>query len=420
MAKSQRVAARRLDQVERREHERDQIRVVALLAVSKAVASAPRGVDEERQKLRVEAPRTMDGHRVRVLRTLEDDRDRRGRQREPVTHLVRLDRKRQARGEARRLVGKSIGKLDVLNGGNVHGGILPYVLRLALIGAGRMGRSHLAALAGSPTVTVTAIVDPIGAADLEVPVYPDIATLCKAGGFDAALVAAPTRFHVTVVRELAAAGIPTLCEKPCGLVPDDARAIRDAVAAGGIAFRVGYWRRHVPELQALATRIAAGELGQIQLVVCYHWDVEPPPAAFRDPRSSGGILVDVAVHELDMMAWLTGSAVTSMTYEPGGVSWHPPVEGDPENAAALVRLASGCLGLVTMGRRWPDGDHQRVEVVGTDGVVTLPFGVGPAGDARIRAALRAQAEDFARLVAGGSSVSATIDDALAALTATAH
>jgi myo-inositol 2-dehydrogenase / D-chiro-inositol 1-dehydrogenase len=287
------------------------------------------------------------------------------------------------------------------------------VVRIALVGAGRMGRQHAAALAGGERVRITAVADPAGAPGFDLPVYDDIDPLLAAGGFDAALVAVPTRFHVQTVERLAAAGVPMLCEKPCGLNATEARRI--AAAVRDVPFRVGYWRRQVPELRDLRERIASGAMGEVQLVVCFHWDERPPPAAFRNPASSGGVLVDVAVHEIDMTRWLTGQDIASAIVREAGVTSEPPVPGDPESAAMLLETTGGALGLVTVGRRFADGDHQRVEVIGTEGVAAVPFGVGEEGLARISRALQRQAEAFADLLETGSGDGATVDDAVAAL-----
>jgi myo-inositol 2-dehydrogenase/D-chiro-inositol 1-dehydrogenase len=276
-----------------------------------------------------------------------------------------------------------------------------------------MGRQHVAAVAGSPRVAVTAVADPAGAPGLDLPFYPGVDELLEAGGFDAALVAVPTRFHVATVQRLAAAGVPMLCEKPCGLNASQAREIAAAVA--DVPFRVGYWRRQVPELRELRDRIASGAMGEVQLVVCFHWDERPPPAAFRDPASSGGVLVDVAVHEIDMTRWLTGQDIATAIVREAGVTSEPPVPGDPESAAMVMTTTGGALGLVTVGRRFADGDHQRVEVIGTEGVAAIPFGVGEAGLARIAGAIRRQAEAFADLLETGTGEGATVHDAVAAL-----
>src|SRR5690349_7433343 len=133
--------------------------------------------------------------------------------------------------------------------------------RLGLVGAGRMGRAHLQALAGHDAVRVVAVAEPSAAARAVVArdgmaAHADLAAMLRGGGIDGVLVAAPTPLHLPLVREVAAAGLPILCEKPCGL---DVRQAAEAAAVAtrhGVALQVAYWRRFVPALQRLRQRIA--------------------------------------------------------------------------------------------------------------------------------------------------------------------
>jgi myo-inositol 2-dehydrogenase/D-chiro-inositol 1-dehydrogenase len=270
-----------------------------------------------------------------------------------------------------------------------------------------MGSAHARALASSRAVEIACVVDPSddAAAGVDAP----RATLDDLPEVDGALVAAPTRLHVAVVEQLATYGIPVLCEKPCGLTVDETRRI----AALGIRLQVAYWRRFVPALRELRERVRDGALGRIALVSCAQLDELPPARAFRDPRSSGGIVVDMGVHELDQLRWLTGDEIGDVTGVTGSVGWDEPVEGDPELVTLSVATRGGIAGVVTLARRYPPGETCRVEVVGLDGAERVDFVAPPSGDETIAAALRAQAEDFAR--AGGEG--ATVDDAIAALDA---
>ncbi len=181
--------------------------------------------------------------------------------------------------------------------------------RLGLAGAGRMGRTHLAALAGSRQVRVTGLAEPdpaarAAAARPGLPGFATVAELVAAGNLDGVLVAAPTSAHSPIVTEIAAAGLPVLCEKPCGLDTAQAQACAAAADRAGVLLQVAYWRRFVPELAALRQRIRAGELGRVLAVNCYQWDEAPPGAGFRG--ASGGIFADMGVHEFDQVRWLTG------------------------------------------------------------------------------------------------------------------
>jgi myo-inositol 2-dehydrogenase / D-chiro-inositol 1-dehydrogenase len=269
-----------------------------------------------------------------------------------------------------------------------------------------MGRTHARALESSSAVDIVCVVEPADeAAGL---VAAPRATLADLPAVDGALVCVPTRFHVEVVTQLSELGLPVLCEKPCGLTTDETRAI----AALPTRLQVAYWRRFVPALRSLREQIADGVLGEVSIVRCAQWDESPPSRAFRDPASSGGIVVDMGVHEFDQLRWLTGQEVGRVTGV-AAVTAIETVEGDPESVELAVALSGGAVGSISLARRYEPGETVRVEVLGFDGAVSLDFVAPPTGDETIAAALRAQAADFA--AEGGEG--ATVADALAALAA---
>ena len=176
--------------------------------------------------------------------------------------------------------------------------------------------------------------------------------------------------------------------------------------------QVAYWRRFVPALVELRRQITEGELGKILAVNCSQWDLAPPSAAFR--ASSGGIFADMGVHEFDQVRWLTGQEfVTARTARavPG------TVDGDPDCAQLACELDSGSTAMISLGRWHPAGDSCKVEVYGTEGTSDSWFLPPVGGEAVFRQALRAQAEDFARLVRTGDGAGARAADAIAALKA---
>ncbi|WBB76126.1 Gfo/Idh/MocA family oxidoreductase [Micromonospora sp. WMMD1128] len=293
--------------------------------------------------------------------------------------------------------------------------------RLALVGAGRMGRHHMAALAGNRTVRIGHVVDPVPAARAAVTAaglraYPSVSDLLAETVPDGLLVTAPTGRHGELVAAAAKAGVPVLCEKPAGLDAAEAAEAGRVAAAAGIGFQVAYWRRYVPELRRLRERIAGGDLGEVLFVAASQWDGEPPAAAFR--TGSGGIFVDMGVHEFDQIRWLTGQDIVRVAAQPAGPVTDPAVRGhDVDSAQALLGLAAGGTALVSLGRHFPGGDMATVEVFGTRGHQRLMF-LDPAdGDATMYAALARQAEDFAELVRTGRSAGAGVADAVAVLDA---
>src|ERR1700704_6652381 len=179
-------------------------------------------------------------------------------------------------------------------------------------------------------------------------------------------------------------------------------------------FRMAFWRRFVPSLKRLRDRIAAGELGEIYLVACYQWDEKPPTAYFR--THSGGIFIDMGVHEFDQTRWLTGQEfgeISSLFCRVAAEPW----PGDPESAQALAELSGGTTALVSLGRRFPLGDVCKVEVYGTNDAEECRFLWPPDADATFFEALKVQVESFPRHARGGPREGAGGDDAAAALEA---
>jgi len=293
--------------------------------------------------------------------------------------------------------------------------------RLGLVGAGRMGRTHLRALAGSERVAVTAIAEMSPAARQAVSapgvtVYASAAEMLDAAAIDGVLIAAPTDQHGAVIAEVAGHGLPILCEKPCGLTAAAARASAGTAAAAGVPLQVAYWRRFVPDLRRLRDRIAAGEFGTVHLVTCYQWDEQPPPVEFR--AHSGGIAIDMGVHEFDQLRWLTGQDISSLAVVASGRA--PDGIADVDGAQAVASLSGGGCGFISLGRYYPAGDAVWAEVFGTRGSERCDV-IDPAEGERAQLeALRRQAESFAEFAAGGPCQGATAADAVAALTAAEH
>ena len=294
------------------------------------------------------------------------------------------------------------------------------VFRLGLAGAGRMGRTHLRALSASDRVRVTAIADPsdTARAELDGPgmsVFAELGAMLDAGGIDGLLIASPSPLHLGLVEQAANAGLPILCEKPCGITAAEAR---DRGRLRRLARRSAADRLLASLLAHAAQAQAAhrdGELGDIAFLACYQWDERPPTPAFR--AKSGGIFIDMGVHEFDQLRWLTGQDIVSLRVVAGGLASAPPVEGDPESAQVLCELSAGTTGLVSLGRSFPLGDICRAEVFGSKAVEDCRFLWPPNADAAFMQALLLQAEAFADRVGGKLSDGATATDAVAALEA---
>jgi myo-inositol 2-dehydrogenase / D-chiro-inositol 1-dehydrogenase len=281
-----------------------------------------------------------------------------------------------------------------------------------------MGRVHVDALGRSREAQAVAVVDPLPAArDAAIAAglraHGTLDELLEAGGFDAVLVAAPSDLHLPIVTTLAGAGLPVLCEKPCGTSADEAAEVADVVEEAGTPLQIGYWRRFVPELVSLRERVAAGELGEITLVACHQWDQQLPDRGFR--ASSGGIAVDLGVHEFDQVRWLVAQEFGTVAAVPAGSSDVDAGPGDPYSVAVRARLSGGAAASITLGRHFGQEDSCWFEVFGRDGYERTTFMWGAPGAEAFVTALAAQADAFAGLVRGEPLRAAGPADAIAAL-----
>ncbi|GHJ12769.1 MULTISPECIES: Gfo/Idh/MocA family protein [unclassified Micromonospora] len=180
-------------------------------------------------------------------------------------------------------------------------------LRAGLIGLGAMGRNHARVLSNLDGVELVGIVDPAGdtTGTLRAPVVAELSDLL-ALGVDYAVVACPTALHESIGLELAANGVCALIEKPLAQSVEAATKLVDAFEAAGLVAGVGHIERYNPALQSLRTRLEAGELGEVFQVVTRRQG--PFPHRIADV----GVVMDLATHDIDLTAWVTGQEYTSV------------------------------------------------------------------------------------------------------------
>ena len=316
---------------------------------------------------------------------------------------------------------------------------MPAALPVVLVGLGRMGRFHLAALGDVDEVDVVALAEPDPAArqlaaDLcpQATAYATVAEALAHHGLEGCIVASPTPSHPAIVDAALRAGLHVLCEKPLALDDSDARRLGELATALDRVLQVGFWRRFSPPWRAAKDCVVAGAIGTPLIVHLAQWDADPPPAAFCDPTVSGGLAIDCGVHEFDLAEWLMGRRVVSVS------AWSLPLVdpqlaavGDVDNLVAVLEMDGGGVATVDLTRNARYGDDARTELLGSDGAVlidTLPVGrarigtaagmvdlAGSAADDVMRAGVAEQARAFAAAARGapaegpdaGASVRAT-------------
>ena len=295
------------------------------------------------------------------------------------------------------------------------------MFRIGLVGAGRMGRTHLRALQENSTVRIVAVVEPVDSlrdeaeSSFEVTGFATLEDMLSAGDIDGVLIVTPSDSHVEVIARVASAGLAILCEKPCGVTADDTRRAQALVREAGVALQIGYWRRFVPELQALREGIGNGDFGDVLSLSCLQWDGEPPSAAFR--ARSGGIFIDMGVHEFDQARWLTGGDFSAFSAYASPIITDDDCDDDPDSAQVLAATSPGTTVFVSLGRHYAGGDMASVELFGTKGHTASLFLNPDDGERSQLEALVRQAEAFAEFAGGGTCRGATVDDAIAALEA---
>lgn len=308
-------------------------------------------------------------------------------------------------------------------------------LRVALIGAGRMARTHAPVLASLAEVRVTRVHDPdrTAAAALAAPfgaaVDAELEPCLEAADVDAVLITTPTATHAELVARAAAAGRHVFVEKPVAHDLAAADRVVTAVARAGTLCQVGFQRRYDPAYVEARRRIEAGELGRLEGFRAVSRDPHPPVTEFL--RTSGGLMVDLGIHDLDSARFLVGEVEEVRAY--GAVQAVPELArwGLHDAAVAILRFEDGALGTLELGLRTAWGHEVRAEVLGERGRLVLeqdarlPLAHYDAGGRRVdrprgfgerfREAYAEEIRAFARAVAAGGPVAPDAADARASL-----
>lgn len=250
-------------------------------------------------------------------------------------------------------------------------------INVGVIGAGRIGTLHIEHLAQNiPDAELVAIcsldrgrVDTL-AAQFNLPkVTNDYTTLLADAQIDAVLICSSTDTHVQISREAAEAGKHIFCEKPIAFDLAQIDETLAIVEKTGVKFQVGFNRRFDASFQRIREAVAAGEIGEPHILRITSRDPGPPPIEYV--KVSGGIFLDMSIHDFDMARYLIGDEVTEV-YATGGVRVDPSIgeAGDIDTAVITLKFRNGVIGTIDNSREAVYGYDQRVEVFGSKGMVT--------------------------------------------------
>lgn len=311
-------------------------------------------------------------------------------------------------------------------------------IRVGLLGAGRIGRLHARLLAREvPGLRLSAVYDvDAGAAaavsrELGAEIAPTAEALLASPATDAIAICTSTDTHVDLLVAAAGVGKPAFLEKPVSLDLAELDRAITAVERAGVFVQVGFNRRFDPAHASVRQAVAAGEVGELHLVRISSRDPGPPPLAYV--KVSGGIFLDMTVHDFDLARFVTGTEVDEV-FALGEVRIDPEIgeAGDLDTAVVTLRHADRVLTVVDNSRRAAYGFDQRVEAFGSAGMAASHNPLAHTGTVTTASGTRtqplprsfleryvpsyaAQWAAFERAVRAGDSPPVTVQDGRAAL-----
>ena len=249
-------------------------------------------------------------------------------------------------------------------------------VNVGVIGAGRIGRLHAENLVYRvPDAQVVAICDVVESAAQQCAVRlgipsagQDYRAILQDPTVEAVLICSSTDTHATLIEEAASAGKHIFCEKPIDLSLQRIDQAIGAADRSGVKLQIGFNRRFDPNFLRIREAVADGQIGAPHIVRITSRDPAPPPISYI--RVSGGIFLDMTIHDFDLAHYLIGSDITEV-FAVGGVLVDPAIgqAGDIDTAIITLRFANGALGTIDNSRQAAYGYDQRVEVFGSLGMI---------------------------------------------------
>ncbi|WP_404401503.1 inositol 2-dehydrogenase [Pelagibacterium halotolerans] len=249
------------------------------------------------------------------------------------------------------------------------------MLRVGLLGAGRIGQVHAKNIHLDPRSTLAAVSDFLPEAANALAGRYDAAVrstdeIIADDAIDAVLIASPTDTHADLIEKAVAAGKAVLCEKPIDLSLARALACQAATRDAKRPVMLGFNRRFDPNFAALKAAFGAGEIGKGELLAVTSFDPAPPPPSYV--KVSGGLFRDMAIHDFDIACWLFG-AVPERVSAMGSSLVDPEIGalGDVDTAVTTLYFADGRIAVIKNSRRAAYGYDQRIELLGSDGLLSV-------------------------------------------------
>lgn len=253
------------------------------------------------------------------------------------------------------------------------------MINIGIIGVGRIGRVHGESISKFvPNARVKAVADPFlnensiaWAKSLGIKeTYTDYKKILEDPEIQAVLICASTDMHSPLSIEAIQAGKHVFCEKPIDHDVNKIKEVLDVVSKSNLKYQVGFNRRFDHNFKAIKDAVNSGKIGKQQIIKITSRDPEPPSIDYV--KVSGGIFLDMTIHDFDMVRYLSNSEVTEV-YAVGSVTVNPAIgeAGDVDTAVITLKLANGATAIIDNCRQSVYGYDQRAEVFGTEGCVSI-------------------------------------------------
>ncbi|MFC3884585.1 Gfo/Idh/MocA family oxidoreductase [Bacillus songklensis] len=261
-------------------------------------------------------------------------------------------------------------------------------VKIGIVGLGRLGRQHAENLAfrirNCELHAICSVVkEEVDELQREWGIphgYTNYNDMLENKELDAIFIASPSGFHCEQIEKALEKGFHVFTEKPLGLHLNEVVRVKEAVEKHpDQVFMVGFMRRYDKSYQYAKQKMEQGVIGEPVLIRCYGFD--PAKAIdgfmnFAKNNYSGGLFLDMSIHDLDLARWYLQSEADSV-WAIGGAYAYPEIAelNDAETGAALVKFKNNTMGIFVAGRNCAHGYHIETEIVGTKG--TLRIGTVP-------------------------------------------
>ena len=248
-------------------------------------------------------------------------------------------------------------------------------INLAILGLGRIGKVHAENIISLNECNLKIIIDPVSDfdnnfTDLGIKQSKHFDDLLNENDIDGVIICSPSKYHVSQIKSLSDLTKNIFCEKPLGLSIEEILDVKSLVAKKSLNLHIGFNRRYDPDFSELKRRILNDEIGDLHMIKITSRDPAPPPISYI--KKSGGIFLDMTIHDFDMVKYLSGSEISEL-YVKGGCFVDPEIEKakDVDTAIINMSLKNGVLATINNSRKAVYGYDQRIEVLGSKGVLKV-------------------------------------------------